>query len=121
MHRLTFARFGVMKERASTRKILCDFDQPAPPPTRGIWRVLRIVGVRPRYIRYDRTRHGWHVVIGLTMSLTGAELIAIQAILGSDYKREALNLMRLISMRVHPASTYWIERSNILFSSKLRH
>lgn len=50
--------------------------------------------------------------------LERAEIVALQAILGSDEKREALNLMRVISMRRNAVTPYWERRWNILFNGK---
>lgn len=51
--------------------------------------------------------------------LERSEIVAAQAILGSDFRRESLNLMRCISLRTgRPAPAqekYW----NILFDKKL--
>ena len=55
--------------------------------------LLRLMGIEPEYIRTDRTRRGWHVIIPAP-NLSPCELIAAQAILGSDPRRESLNLFR---------------------------
>ena len=74
-------------------KVLCDFDKPKVPSLLRLWELLRIGGYNPRWLRLDRTRRGWHAVIPLR--LPKAETIALQAILGSDPRREAFNLRRL--------------------------
>lgn len=56
---------------------------------------LRTVGISPEYIRTDRTNRGWHVVIPIPNNMPPLEVICLQAILGSDRKREAMNYMRL--------------------------
>lgn len=73
----------------------------------------------PVCVRYDRTRRGFHVVIWLSESLTRAELVALQACLGSDARREALNLMRVRSMRVYGCPPRDRARWNLLFEEKL--
>ncbi len=55
--------------------------------------LLRLMGIEPEYIRTDRTERGWHVIIPAP-HLSPIELIAAQAILGSDARREALNFFR---------------------------
>jgi hypothetical protein len=54
--------------------------------------LLRTLEISPSYIRLDRTKRGWHILI--PANLPPAERIAAQAILGSDKRREAMNLKR---------------------------
>ena len=82
--------------------------------------LCHITGLSVEWIRWDRTQHGWHVTIQVRQKLTLAETIAAQAILGSDTKREMLNLARCISLRKRP-SRYWEARANILYSRKVKH
>ena len=92
---------------------------------KGIQQIVRIpiqslahtLGLSVSWVRWDRTAHGWHVVIKVREKLTLAETIAAQAILGSDPARERLNLARCISLRKKP-SKYWEARANILYSRK---
>jgi len=60
-----------------------------------IRQLIRILGIKAKFIRYDKTKHGWHIVISTPHKFTPLETIAIQAILGSDRVREAMNLRRL--------------------------
>ena len=115
----TFRRFGIVKELARPDRLLLDFDFRRVPRLRSIWAVCRIVGLRPAWIRTDRTRHGWHAVIQLCAPLTNAEIVACQAIMGSDSRREALNLMRVIAIRQRDPGPAWRDRWNILFERKL--
>lgn len=55
---------------------------------------LRTINVSPKWIRLDRTNRGWHVIIPHAANVSPLEEIAVQAILGSDRKREAMNLRR---------------------------
>ena len=64
--------------------------------------LCHIAGLSVEWIRWDKTEHGWHVTIKVREKLTLAETIAAQAILGSDRKREMLNLARCISLRKRP-------------------
>jgi len=82
--------------------------------------LCHIAGLSVEWIRWDKTEHGWHVTIQVREKLTLAETIAAQAILGSDRKREMLNLARCISLRKRP-SRYWEARANILYSRKVKH
>ena len=65
-------------------------------------------------VRFDRTKNGWHVVVGIHEDVEPAMIVAAQAILGSDYKREAFNLMRVQSL--DSVSPFWRERWNVLYS-----
>lgn len=65
-------------------------------------------------VRIDKTRNGWHVVVGVAESVEPALVVAAQSILGSDYKREAFNLMRVQSLP--HVSPFWRERWNVLYS-----
>ena len=97
--------------------LLCDYDEPSKPPCfeslRKIFNVLP--WLRPLWVRYDRTRHGWHVVIQLPRAIHPAATVALQAILGSDPRRETLNLMRALAEPKGLGASHW----NILFREKL--
>jgi hypothetical protein len=116
----TIQHCGIVQETARANVLMLDFDFRRVPRVRPLWSVLRVVGLRPTWIRTDRTRRGWHVIIGLTSRLQPAETVALQAILGSDDRREALNLMRVIAIRKNPPAAFWKNRWNLLFSSKLQ-
>ena len=66
-------------------------------------------------VRLDRTRRGWHVVVGVRRILHPAAIVAAQAILGSDPMRETFNLVRV--QKLNAVSAYWRARWNVLFSS----
>lgn len=104
--------WGVVKVRGTHRLALCDFDDPAAPPLPQLWRVLVMAGVKPRYIRYDRTARGWHVVVGLPRALTDGAIVALQMALGSDIYRETYNLFRV-------NCGAQVQDWNLLFSEKL--
>lgn len=72
--------------------------------------------INPTWIRHDRTKRGWHVSVRLSKSLSPAEIVALQAVLGSDPRRESLNLMRVIFQRWERAPQRW----NLLYREKLR-
>jgi len=82
--------------------------------------VLRLAGLRWRWCQSERTRRGWHMVIRLVGDLEPAELVALQALLGSDRKREALNIMRVIAIRRWPRKDGRNTRWNLLFERKLK-
>jgi hypothetical protein len=117
--RWSFQRFGVVRVVGGPRDVLLDFDRPAAPRLFPIWSVCRLVGVRPACVEYFRTRKGWHLWIRLQRPLEPAERVALQAVLGSDPRRETLNLMRVLAIRRNNIRGHWRTRWNLLFSTKL--
>ena len=135
--------FGVIEEYHEDDKIMCDFDDlevkrahknrhrryrratgnpkrlnryvPSPP----VQSLAHTLGLKVVWQRWDKTQHGWHLVIKIRQRLTLAEIIAAQAILGSDRARERLNLARAISIRLRP-SKFWKARANILYKRKIK-
>ena len=87
---------------------------PSPP----VQSLAHTLGLKVVWQRWDKTEHGWHLVIKIRQRLTLAEIIAAQAILGSDRSRERLNLARAISIRLRP-SKFWKARANILYKRKI--
>lgn len=64
-----------------------------------------------------KTRHGWHVVVCVHEEISPVMVVAAQAILGSDWKRENFNLFR--ADRLHHLPAVWREacRWNALYTS----
>jgi hypothetical protein len=116
----TLTRFGHVPETYDAKWVLCDYDFRRVPRVRPMFAVLRTIGLRPVLLRTDRTRRGWHVLIKLSRALQPAETVAVQALLGSDSRRESLNLMRAMSVVRRDPGPFWRRRWNLLFSSKLR-
>ena len=76
-------------------------------------RTLRLWRWPVEAIRYDRTKRGWHVIIAVRKRLCALTMVAAQAILGSDPKREAFNLIRVRQLRVSGRRAHpW----NVLYS-----
>lgn len=118
---LTFDRWGILKHGTDLQCAYIDHDHAVPPRLPQFWPVCRIVGVRPLWIEYQRTKRGWHVRIYLDRPLRAAELVAFQSLCGSDGRREALNLMRVLAIRENRIrSKFWRARWNILFAGKLK-
>ena len=85
-----------MEEFAEADKTLCDYDGAMPRNiAQRVFALAGMIGAKPLWIRQDRTRRGWHLIVKWDQEFTPAELTAIQAILGSDPNREALNLSRV--------------------------
>lgn len=94
-------------------KLLCDYDGELPKDlSQRIEMVVRVQSLRVRYIRIDKTRHGYHMVMDVGNRLGFARTILLQALLGSDWKREAFNSRRANARHI-PA--FWRERRNVLY------
>lgn len=59
---------------------------------------------------------GRHVVLTLLREFPPLAVVAMQAILGSDGRRETFNLLR--ALRLSEAPAFWHERWNVLYSEK---
>lgn len=85
------------------------------------WRLSR--GRKRGGIRYFRTKHGWHVTVGIKGHVPILIVVAAQACLGSDLKRETFNLARAVKLtRIEPRLTvpvFWMKRVNVLYQRKL--
>lgn len=105
---------GVVKFYGAPDLTLCDYDKPDRPPTwYHIARVARMINASPLWMRLDRTKNGWHMVICWNRDFKAIETVALQAALGSDVKREAYNLGRVMSGKAKD----W--KWNVLFLYKL--
>ncbi len=75
---------------------------------------IRILGLGLQHVRAYSTRNGYHFYLNVDRTLTGPELVCIQALMGSDHKREALNFLRVHSGEYPGHDRSW----NILFAEK---
>jgi hypothetical protein len=113
-------RFGVMGDFSRNDCLYFDLDRLGTPDLKPIWEILRFLHIRPKWIRTDRSQKGWHVVVKHDHHLSRMEIVAIQALGGSDSKRELLNLMRAFNMdRSGLIDDFWKQRWNILFERKI--
>jgi hypothetical protein len=99
---------------------LVDYDsRTGEIPVPDLYSIARIIGLCPVSVCYKRTRRGWHVAVTFLERFTDVELIAIQAILGDDPMRGALNFMRYLESKGKKVPKFWRDRSNILYRRKL--
>lgn len=70
-------------------------------------------------MRRHRTARGWHVEVYGTLKLDAGQMVALQAVLGSDFRREAFNLYRVT--RLPDAPKFWrrLGNWNVLHAQKL--
>jgi hypothetical protein len=110
-HKAFIGEAGIVKTYAKTNQTFCDFDGWRPSLSR-VWRIAAMLRITPRWIREDKTKRGWHLVIEWSRQFTRVELVALQCLLGSDLQRETYNLARVMSGKKS-------ERWNLLFERKL--
>lgn len=101
------------------RVLTCDYDGRRPPSIVEIRSLMNRLGVRVEWLRFDRTRRGWHMIVRLRLTLSPAERICFEALLGSDLHRCALDLMREMAVRRGRFSNFWRRRTSLLFERKL--
>jgi len=102
------------------RVIMCDYDGkiPARLIRRIRWVLYVAVACRAEWVRIDRTRRGYHVCIRVNRNLSMLRVILVQALLGSDWRRETFNARRASRMRY--VGPFWRERVNTLYYSHHR-
>lgn len=97
----------------ASRVVKCDWDGTVPCDIIArVAFVARVLRVRVVALRVDRTRNGYHGVMHLSRRVSATTLVALQAIFGSDWKRETFNLARVRKLSEHPQ---WQDRWNLLF------
>lgn len=95
-----------------------DHDTPRCP-ARFVWRtawLCRRCGWTLRAVSLARSARGWHGEVLVRDRLTPLAIVAAQAILGSDWGREAHNLARVLML--DRAAPLWRTRWNVLYSGK---
>lgn len=100
-----------------------DFDEPVnlDELDKKIHNVSNMSRIKLERLAVHLTKRGNHVVVNAEWpdkkELTPAETVALQLLLGSDPKREAMNLMRAHSLGDAP--DFWRDRWNVLYSEKI--
>lgn len=98
--------------------ILVDYDGDIPT---DVWKRLEMVSrvqqLRVRWVRFDRTKHGYHMIVNVANRLGFMRTILIQALLGSDWKRETFNSRRALARHI---PKFWRERRNVLYVRHFR-
>ncbi len=100
-----------------------DFDEPlnVEELDRRIFNVANMSQIKLERLAIHATRRGHHVIVNAEWpdkkEMAPAETVALQLLLGSDPKREALNLMR--AHNLGDAPDFWRDRWNVLYSEKL--
>lgn len=120
MRHFELTRWGEVENDYKADLLYLDFDSPRIDRSYfDLCSILRLIGLQSKWTNYRRTRSGWHVIIKLRRPLHILETVALQAILGSDYKREALNLLRARAILKGRYSRWAVKKFNLLFRSKI--
>lgn len=99
-------------------ELRCDFDGPLPEDLEfRIGTLCRHQRWPVERVMIRKTRHGWHVIVMVTADLDPLIVVAAQAILGSDWKRENFNLARAQVLDDCPATWREARRWNALYTS----
>lgn len=96
-----------------TTILMLDIDK-APIPYERISKVLSMLDLQPITWLVDvkSTTNGWHIIVPISNQLTDLEVVLVQVLMGSDYKRELFNTMRVKQN---------IKEWNVLFNTKYRN
>jgi len=105
-------------------RLCLDLDARRFPPgwlDRLAW-CARLWRWRPEAVRCDRTARGFHVVVTAIAPerTTDLHVVAAQAILGSDPRREAFNLARVHHIALGNVPPFWRARWNVLYARHSR-
>jgi hypothetical protein len=122
--RLAFPKWGHIDEISdypANRILFVDYDSfnDSRLTVLHINSTFRAMGMPEGYtaLRINRSRRGLHVAIILKTSVTPIERVAMEAILGDDSMRAAMNFAR--ARNVHRMPKFWRQRWNILYDYKL--
>ncbi|RLF40497.1 MAG: hypothetical protein DRN12_05295 [Thermoplasmata archaeon] len=80
--------------------------------SKRIKKVIELLGLKVRYWEIYKTNNGWHHYIGVDNKLTDLEVVLVQALMGSDFKRECFNYLRVKSGK------FSYDDWNVLFKRK---
>lgn len=78
--------------------------------------VQHLMSLHCRAMYVARTKNGWHVAIQVSETLSPAQVVAVQAICGSDWRREAFCLNK--TRKLHRCPRFWRDRWNVLYHSR---
>lgn len=101
----------------SVTRIKVDIDGKLPDDIDDrLWWILTTLQWPVAHVSYYRTKAGWHIEVHVSRRVHPWRVVAVQAILGSDYRRETFNLRRTARWRDLPAVAR--ARWNVLFTNK---
>jgi hypothetical protein len=112
--RLHYGCPGLVKAYARPDTTYCDYDTGKAPALSVVFNLAQWLGLRPLFIRDDKTARGWHRIVRWNRKFPPGVIVALQMAMGSDSKRELFNLLRVISGEADHN-----KRWNLLFERKL--
>lgn len=68
-------------------------------------------------VKTFKTKKGFHRMVRLAEILSPLEVVLVQALCGSDLRRETFNMARVLMLPDAPK--FWHSRWNVLYSEKL--
>ena len=97
----------------------CDYDgrMPAAFVARVLF-VCRVHRCPVQLVEIRKTTRGYHALITVSGRISFARVVLLQAVLGSDWKRELFNSRRATAWRNVPA--FWRPRANVLYGRHYR-
>lgn len=114
VRRLKLGQFGQVKIYGDRYTTLSDIDRKKPPTLERVFRVSHVVGLGVSWVRIDRSSsERWHLVIRWRRAMSRSQIVALQLLMGSDWRREMFNFYRVLS---GIRSRRW----NFLFEEKLK-
>jgi hypothetical protein len=78
---------------------------------------LDTLGYKVLAVKTHITKRGVHRLVQIKAHLQPLEIVMLQALCGSDLRRETFNLVR--ALRLPDAPAFWHTRWNVLYSEKL--
>lgn len=112
---------GVLGTKHKSNHLLIDIDEHMgdfSPVIDRVEIILKTIGIKGYIYNSRSTTNGAHFDVELNHKITPIETVCLQALCGSDWKREANNLRRVLS---GVTKTKWgRERFNVLYDRKLK-
>jgi hypothetical protein len=78
--------------------------------------ICAVLTLHRKALCVTRTRHGWHVIVQVSETIHPQGIVAIQAICGSDWRRETYTLQK--ARRLHAVDAYWRDRFNTTYVAR---
>ena len=106
-----------------SRLLYLDFDEPLDEERffRHVQMVGSMCAAKLETKAIHKTARGVHVILTAEWDdktpMEPTEIVCLQILLGSDFKRECFNLLRAHNLGDAPA--FWQDRWNVLYSEKL--
>lgn len=107
-----------------SKLLYLDFDEQIDeePFFRHVRMIASMCSIELETKAIHKTERGVHVILAAEWydkkPIEPLEIVCLQILLGSDFKREAFNLLRAHNLGDAPA--FWQDRWNVLYTEKVR-